>query len=150
MYYFVKNQKGFFSFLDSIIAISLVFLLFLVINSIIEIPDSSYSNDNKEFKESHDIMELMSSKVNFTDKSTLEEISDILNNENNSNEAITKSREIVTNYFDKIGLKSNYLFAEENVITNDYIAYSGDFKNSENVSVARKNFGNYSFVLYIY
>ena len=80
----VKDERGFLSLFDSLLALFLVFVVFIAFNMVMEIEVPSLSEENKDFKTSQDLMEILSSKATDRDYSTLEIISYTLDYNNNS------------------------------------------------------------------
>jgi hypothetical protein len=146
----MNDNKGFLSSIDAVLAITLVLICFLLFNFVIELPISSYSHESKDFKTSQDIMESLANKINFTDISTLEKIEFILKSNNNSKDSIDEVSSIIKVSFDELGLKNNYSFIETNNLNGKNILSSGNFDENDNLTIARRNVGNYSFVLYIW
>ena len=72
------DNNGYFYIIDAILAIILLLMVFLVVNSAISIPNDSYSYESKDIQTAQDIMELLSGKVNFKDHHFYREISNIL------------------------------------------------------------------------
>jgi len=147
---FKKDTKGFLSIIDGIFAILLLLIVFSLFNSIIDLEISEYSYTSNEFKDSQDIMELLSNKINFEDKSFLEEAEFILKRDNNSKTSIKEVSILFNNTTKELISNSNYLFTETNYLKGESISSSGDIKNTNNLSVAKRNVGNYSFILYMW
>ena len=74
----MDDNKGFFEIFDGLIAVILIFTVFLLFNLVITVPSDSVSTTAYEFKQSQDIMEQLASKTNITDSSFLDEITNIL------------------------------------------------------------------------
>lgn len=146
----MKNKKGFLSIIDGILAITIVLMCFIIFNSIISISDSSYSDSVHDFKTSQDIMEALSSKINYTDSSILEKTSYILESGNNSKESIKKASIYINASFNELELNNNFLFVETKKLGGKTILSSGNFENADNYTVASRNCGNYSYTLYIW
>ena len=94
-------------------------------------------------------MELLSGKVDFGDRTFLEEISSILEDGENSKESIGEVSEISKRKLDSYDLK-NYRFTENNVLDGEVLASSGDYKKADNVDVASRTYGDYSYSLSIW
>ena len=145
-----NNEKGFISIIDGILAITLLLIVFSLFNFIISSQTLDYSHNFNEFKDSQDVMEILSNKINFEDKSILEKAEFILKSNNNSKSSIKEVSLLVNESFHILIPNSNYLFTENNYLKGEEISYNGDFTMAENVSVAIRQVGNYSFVLYIW
>ena len=94
-------------------------------------------------------MELLSGKVDFTDQTFLGEISNILKENKNSKQSIREVSKISKDKLDSYNL-DNYQFSENNVLKGEVLASSGDYKKAQNVSVATRNYGDYSFTLSVW
>ncbi|WP_407377154.1 hypothetical protein [Methanobrevibacter sp.] len=145
----MKDQKGSFYLIESILAIAVLLIAVLVVNSIISIPSPDYSYESKDIRTSQDIMELLSKKVNFTDQSFLGEISIILKDNRNSKKSIREISDICQNKLDGYKL-TNYKFCENNKLKGKVLASSGNFNNADKVSVATRSYGDYSYTLYVW
>lgn len=141
----MKDEKGFLSIVDAMLAVLLLFIAISITASLINTPSPLYSQDTLEFKDSQDLMETLSGKVNFTDKTFLEEISEILENGGNSRQAILEVSRLAKNKFQELGLTGNYQFREENI---GVLASSGDLNSADNVTVASRSYGDYRYFLY--
>ena len=80
--------------MDAILAIFLLLIVFLVVNTAITLPTSDYSYESKEIRTAQDTMELLSGKIDFNDNTFLAEISNILKEGKNSKESIRQVSEI--------------------------------------------------------
>ena len=140
------DEKGYFYIIDAILAVMLLLMVFLIVNAAISIPSPDYSYDSKDIRTAQDTMEMLSGKVNFTDQTFLGEISEILKSNENSKESI---REVSRLCKDKLGSYNikNYKFSENNVLNGRVLASSGDYSKASDVSVATRNYGDYSYSL---
>ena len=143
------DSKGSFFIIDAILAIVLILIVFFIVNSAISIPTPEYSYQTKDSRDVQDIMELLSGKVDFTDQTFLGEISNILKENKNSKQSIRGVSKISKDKLDSYNL-DNYQFSENNVLKGEVLASSGDYKKAQNVSVATRNFGDYSFTLSVW
>ena len=87
----IKDERGFLSLFDSLLAVFLLFMVFIAFNMVMEIEVPSLSEENSDFKTSQDLMEILSSKATDRDHSTLEIISYTLDYNNNS---LSSQREV--------------------------------------------------------
>ena len=145
----MSDNRGSFYIFDAILAVFLILLAFLVVNSVISIPTEDYSYESKEIRTAQDVMELLSGKVDFDDRTFLEEISAILEDGENSKESIGEVSEISQRKLDSYDIK-NYSFTENNVLDGKVLASSGDYKKADNVDVASRTYGDYSYSLSIW
>ena len=109
------------------------------------------SEENRDFKTSQDIMEIMSSKVDGRDFTVLERITYILSENNNSIASKKQVKSVLDEffmvYFDE---KYHYSFVETNQLNGEILSSNGDYSSSERIYVAIRNYGNYSYKLYIF
>ena len=145
----MSDNRGSFYIFDAILAAFLILLVFLVVNSVISIPTEDYSYESKEIRTAQDVMELLSGKVDFDDRTFLEEISSILEDGENSKESIGEASEISKRKLDSYNIK-NYRFTENDVLDGEVLASSGDYKKADNVDVASRTYGDYSYSLSIW
>lgn len=143
------DSKGSFFIIDAILAIVLILIVFFIVNSAISIPTPEYSYQTKDNRDVQDIMEVLSGKVDFTDQTFLGEISNILKENKNSKQSIREVSKISKDKLDSYNL-DNYQFSENNVLKGEVLASSGDYKKAQNVSVATRNYGDYSFTLSVW
>jgi len=140
------DNKGSFYIIDAILAVILLLIVFLAINATITMPTHDYSYETRDIKKAQDIMELLSGKVDFEDESFISEISAILSEGENSKESIREVSRISKSKLDSYDLE-NYRLVETNVLNNVVLASRGDWDNAENISVATRTYGEYSFTL---
>lgn len=143
------DEKGSFYLIESILAIAILLMAIFVVNTIISIPSPEYSYDSLDFKTGHDVMESLSGKVNFTDKSFLGSISDTLKENRNSKKSVREVSGICQDKLDTFNL-DNYRFCENNVLDGKVLAGSGDFSKAGSVSQATRTYGDYSYTLYVW
>ena len=151
MFNLIIDNKGFVSLADAMLSIFVLLMVFMTFNMMIDIEIPSLSEESNDFKTSQDIMEIMSSKVDGRDYTVLERITYILSENNNS---ITSKREVKAIldeffmvYFDD---RYHYSFVETNQLNGEILSSNGDYSSSERVNVAIRNYGNYSYKLYIF
>lgn len=143
------DNKGYFYIIDAFFAVVLLLIVILVVNSAISIPSPDYSYDSKDIKSAQDIMELLSGKVSFDDRTFIEDISTVLIDNKNSKGSIREVSKICKDKFSDFHLK-NYKFSENNVLKGKVLASSGDYSKAEKVSVATRNYGDYSYTLSVW
>ena len=151
MFNLIIDNKGFVSLADAMLSIFVLLMVLMTFNMMIDIEIPSLSEESNDFKSSQDIMEIMSSKVDGRDYTVLERITYILSENNNS---ITSKREVKAIldeffmvYFDD---RYHYSFVETNQLNGGILSSNGDYSSSERVNVAIRNYGNYSYKLYIF
>ena len=145
----MKDEKGSFYLIEAILAITVLLMAVLIVNTVISMPSPDYSYDGSDLKSAQDIMELLSRKTNFTDQSFLGEISVILKENKNSKESIREVSDISQNKLDSFKLK-NYKFCENKKLKEKVLASKGNYDNAQEVSVATRTYGDYSYTLYVW
>ena len=140
------DNKGSFYIFDAILAIFLLLIVFLVVNAAISMPSADYSYESKDIRTAQDVMELLSGKINFNDMTFLSKISKILEAGKNSKQSVREVSDICKDKLDSYNLK-NYEFSENNILKGKVLASSGDYKKANDVDVATRNFGDYSYTL---
>ena len=151
MFNLIKDNKGFVSLADAMLSIFILLMVLVAFNMIIDIEIPSLSEESNDFKSSQDIMETMSSKVDGRDFTVLERITYILSENNNSIASKREVKAILDEffmlYFDEM---YHYSFVETNQLNGEVLSSNGDYSSSERVNVAIRNYGNYSYKLYIF
>lgn len=140
------DNKGSFYILDAMLAIVLLLIVFLVINTVISIPASDYSYESRDIRTAQDIMELLSGKVDFNDNIFLGEISEILEEGKNSKESVREVSRISKEKLDSYNIK-NYKFTENNVLKGKVLASNGNYEKANDFDVATRDYGDYSYTL---
>ena len=151
MFNLIKDNKGFVSLADAMLSIFILLMVLMAFNMMIDIEIPSLSEESNDFKSSQDIMEIMSSKVDGRDYTVLERITYILSENNNSIASRREVKAILDEffmvYFDD---RYHYSFVETNQLNGEVLSSNGDYSSSERVNVAIRNYGNYSYKLYIF
>ena len=145
-----KDNKGFFSIIDGILAILLIIMTLIIFNTVINMDISQYSIANDDFQTSQDIMEIMALKVNENSYSTIETIQYILESNNNSLQSIEEVRIIAGEFLNNTIPNKSYCLVENNQLNGTVIVANDDLFSADNISTATRNIGKYSFTLYIW
>ena len=143
------DERGYFYIIDAVLAVILILMVFLVVNTVISIQSPDYSYDSREIRTAQDIMEILSGKVNFTDGTFLGDISKIFKDDENSKESIREVSEICKNRFASFNL-TNYRFSENNVLDEKILSSSGDYSKATKVSTVTRNYDEYSYTLSVW
>ena len=151
MFNLIKDNKGFVSLADAMLSIFILLMVLMAFNMMSDIEIPSLSEENNDFKSSQDIMEIMSSKVDGRDFTVLERITYILSENNNSIASRREVKVILDEffmvYFDD---RYHYSFVETNQLNGEILSSNGDYSSSGRVNVAIRNYGNYSYKLYVF
>lgn len=151
MFYLIKDNKGFISLIDALLSIFILLMVLIAFNMIIDIDVPSLSEENHDFKTSQDIMEIMSSKVDGRDYTLIERISYILSINNNSISSKREVKLLLDDFFSAyLDNNHHYAFVESNNLNGEVLSSNGDYESSDRVNVAIRNYGNYSYKLYLF
>lgn len=151
MFNLIIDNKGFVSLADAMLSIFILLMVLVAFNMVVDIEIPSLSEESNDFKSSQDIMEIMSSKVDGRDFTVLERITYILSENNNSIASRREVKVILDEffmvYFDD---RYHYSFVETNQLNGEILSSNGDYSSSGRVNVAIRNYGNYSYKLYVF
>lgn len=143
----MKDEKGYFYIIDAFLAIVILIIAISMVNTVISNLNPTYSDDSKDFNLAQDTMEILSRKINLTDRIFIEDISKILEENHNSKRSVKEVSKLCSEKFKKLGIK-NYQFRENNVLGGKVLASSGTI--GEDVSIASRSYGDYSYTLYVW
>ena len=143
------DEKGNFFIIEAILAIILLLIVILAFNSLILFQNSDYSSDIKNSMSAQEIMEVLDGKINFTDQSFLGDISAILKEKKNSKESIQEVSQLCDEKFETFKLQ-NYRFSENNLLDGETLAGDGDYSKAKDISVASRDYGDYSYTLSVW
>lgn len=151
MFSLIKDNKGFISLTDALLSIFILLMVLIAFNMITDIEIPSLSEENKDLKTSQDIMEIMSSKIDGRDHTVLERITYILAENNNSIASKREVKEILDDFF-MVYLEDryHYSFVETNQLNGEVLSSNGDYESANNIDVAMRKYGNYSYSLYLF
>lgn len=154
MFNLIEDNNGFVSLIDALLSIFILFLVLIAFNMMIDIDIPSLSEENNDFKTGQDIMEIMSSKVDGRDYTLIERISYILSSNNNSISSKRKVKALLDDFFSIYLGNDNqyhhYAFAETSQLNGEILSSNGDYESAKTVNVASRNYGNYSYKLYLF
>ncbi|MBQ6139427.1 MAG: hypothetical protein IJI80_07120 [Methanobrevibacter sp.] len=151
MFNLINDNKGFASLIDALLSIFILLMVLIAFNMIIDIDVPSLSEENHDFKTSQDIMEIMSSKVDGRDYTLIERISYILSSNNNSIVSKREVKSLLDDFFSAyLDNNHHYAFVESNNLNGEVLSSNGDYESSDRVNVAIRNYGNYSYKLYLF
>ena len=154
MFNLIKDNKGFLSLMDVLLSILILFMILISFNLMMDMDIPSLVEENNDFKTSQDIMEIMSSKLDGRDYSTLERISYILSKNNNSISSKREVKLILDDFFSRHlsdnEMNYHYAFVESNQLDGEVLSSNGDFSSADRLNVVIRNYGNYSYKLYFF
>ncbi|MBQ7927208.1 MAG: hypothetical protein IJ287_00460 [Methanobrevibacter sp.] len=145
----MKDNTGSLYIIEAILAIIVLLIAILVVNTVISVPSPDYSYEAHDLASAQDIMSSLSGKIDFDDQTFLGQISTILKEKKNSKKSIREVSEICQNKLDDFKL-TNYKFCENNKLKGKVLAYRGNDNNAKEVSVATREYGDYSYTLYVW
>lgn len=151
MFSLIKDNKGFISLTDALLSIFILLMVLIAFNMITDIEIPSLSEKNNDLKTGQDIMEIMSSKIDGRDHTVLERITYILSENNNSIASKREVKEILDDFF-MVYLEDryHYSFVETNQLNGEVLSSNGDYESANNIDVAMRKYGNYSYSLYLF
>ena len=145
----MKDNKGSLYIIEAILAITILLMALFVVNTIMSVPSPDYSYESHNLVSAQDTMEILSGKINLDDRTFLEEISDILKENRNSKKSVSEVSDICQSKLDSFNL-TNYKFCENNVLKGKVLAYRGNDNNANEISVATRTYGDYSYTLSVW
>ena len=149
----IKDNRGFVSLIDTMLSIFILLMVLMAFNLVADIEIPSLSEERDDFKTSQDIMEIMSSKIDNRDHSILERISYTLEKNNNSASSKREVKALLDDYFATHlygNQNQHYAFAETNQLDGEILSSNGDYASAENLDLAIRDYGNYSYKLYLF
>ncbi len=147
----IKDNREFVSLIDMMLSIFILLMVLMAFNMVADIEIPSLSEESNDFKTSQDIMEIMSSKIDGRDYSLIERISFILSSNNDSASSKREVKSVLDDFFSQyLDDDYNYAFVETNHLNGEALSSNGDYESSERVNVAIRNYGNYSYKLYLF
>ena len=149
----IKDNRGFASLIDMLLSIFILLMVLMAFNLVADIEIPSLSEMSNDFKTSQDIMEIMSSKIDARDHSILEKVTFILDKNNNSASSKREVKALLDDYFASHlngNQNQHYAFAETNQLDGEVLSFNGDYASAENLDVAGRSYGNYSYKLYLF
>lgn len=151
MFNLINDNKGFISLIDTLLSIFILLMVIIAFNMIIDIDVPSLSEENRDFKTSQDIMEIMSSHIDGRDYTLIERISYILSSNNNSLASKREVKSLLDDFFSVyLDNDCHYAFVESNELNGEVLSSNGDYDSADKVNVAIRNYGNYSYELYLF
>ena len=146
---YMLDEKGSFYIVDTILAVILILIVFLIVNTALTVQMSDYSYESHNIRSAQDVMELLSGKIDFSDQTFLSRISNKLDDGQLSKDSLREVSRISKEKLNSYGL-NNYRFCENEVLGGEVLASSGDFKKAVNVSSASRDYGQYSYSLLVW
>ncbi len=149
----IKDNRGFVSLIDTMLSIFILLMVLMAFNLVADIEIPSLSEESHDFKTSQDIMEIMSSKIDARDHSILERISYTLDKNNNSASSKREVKAFLDDYFASYlngNQNQHYAFAETKQLDGEVLSSNGDYASAENLDLAIRDYGNYSYKLYLF
>ena len=143
------DNKGSLYIIDAVLAIVLLLIVFLIINTAINVPTHEYSYETRDIRQAQDVMELLSGKIDFSDRTFIGDISWMLDDGKNSKQSVREVSQISKDKLDSLNIK-NYRFTETNVLDGEVLASNGNYDEGGSVSVATRTYGDYSYTLSVW
>ena len=141
------DNKGIIFSIDAAVALIPLFILLAAVTHF-SVP---FTSDHIQIN--HDAQDTLETMANYKldDESTiLQNITDTLIKNNNNPEGISLAGQTAGSYLNKALGNSKYTLTEVNYLKGGIIASNSDMKNADNAAVGVRNYGNYTFMLYMW
>lgn len=144
------DSRGIIFSIDAALALIPLFILLAAVTNFggtyIIFPDHIRIEHNAQ-----DALETMASyKSEGCEFTVLQNITDILKRNNNSAEAVALSGNVAGSYLNKTLVNSKYTLTEISQLNGAIIASNADMEDACNIAMGIRNYGNYTFKLYIW
>ena len=144
-----SDNKGFIFTLDAVLALIPVFIVLMAVSGVDQGNLILPSQQIRLSNQAQDTLDAMAQYPN-TDNSLLEEMVMVLKANNNDGAGVNAAKDVVRGFMNKTLPGRNYKLVELNQLNGDTIISRGDMDDAQNVAVGLKNYGNYSFKLYVW
>ncbi len=143
------DNKGFIFTFDAILALIPVFIVLMAVSSVDQGGLILPSQQVRLIHQAQDTLDLMAQYRN-SEGTLIEEMVVLLKANHNNAHGIDTAGEIIGPFLDKNLPGMNYKLIELNQLNGATIASHGNMENAKNVAVGSRNYGNYSFQLYVW
>jgi len=143
------DNKGFIFTFDAVLALIPVFILLMAVSSVNMGSQIQPSQQVRLSNQAQDSLNLMAQYQN-PGGTVLEEISTVLKANQNNLAGIDAAKKIADTFLDKNLPGMKYKLIELNQLKGTTITTNGNMDDVGNVAVGNRNYGNYSFQLYVW
>lgn len=143
------DNKGFIFTFDAVLALIPVFILLMAVSSVNMGSLIQPSQQVRLSNQAQDSLNLMAQYQN-PGGTVLEEISTVLKANQNNLAGIDTAKKIADTFLDKNLPGMKYKLIELNQLKGSTITTNGNVDGVGNVAVGNRNYGNYSFQLYVW
>ena len=144
------DERGFALSLDAVLALIPVLI---VLAAVTNVNCDPLTTQSQEVRLSHNAQDSIEAMAHYRQKyglNTLQDISNILQENNNDETGIKTAGQVAGSFLNKTLNGSNYRLTEETQLKGKVIASNADMKGASNVAVGVKSCGNYTFKLYVW
>lgn len=143
------DNKGFILTLDAVLALIPVFIVLMAVSCV---DQGSLILPSQQIRLSHQAQDALDamSQYQTSEHTLIEEIVLVLEANNNDATGVYAAGELASAYLDSNLQGMNYKLVELNQLDGATITSKGDMDNAPNVAVGSKNYGDYSFKLYVW
>ncbi len=138
------DDKGFIFTIDAALALIPLFIVLATIANITDDYITSQSHQTRLAHDAQDSLEIM------TTNGTLENITNTLTINNNNATGIAIAGQQSSAFLSKTLPGMKYNLTEVNQLNGTSIASNADMKDAKNIAVGVRNYGNYTFKLYVW
>lgn len=143
------DNKGFILTLDAVLALIPVFIVLMAVSCVDQGSLILPSQQIRLSNQAQDALDVMS-QYHISEHTLIEEMVLILEANNNEATGVDGAGELAHAYLDSNLQGMNYKLVELNQLDGATITSKGNMDNAPNVAVGSKNYGNYSFKLYVW
>lgn len=145
------DNRGIIFSMDAALALIPLFILITAVSNMGDANTIFNSDQIRINHEAQDTLEIMANYKSEPYKPTiLENISDTLIKNNNSPQGISLSGQIAGSYLNKTIGDSKYALTEITQLKGKIIASNADMENGNNIATGIRNYGSYTFQLYVW
>ncbi len=143
------DNEGFVFTLDAVLALIPVFIVLMAVSGV---DQGSLILPSQQIRLSHQAQDALDAMAQYrTSENTLiEEMVMVLEANNNDAAGVDGAGKLASAYLDDNLPEMNYKLVELNQLDGATIISKGDMDNAPNVAVGSKNYGDYSFKLYVW
>ncbi len=143
------DNKGFIFTLDAVLALIPVFIVLMTVSCV---DQGDLILPSQQIRLSHQAQDAMDAMGQYrvSETTLIEEIVMILEANNNDATGVDAAGKLAGAYLDNNLLGMNYKLVELNQLDGSTIISKGDIDDAQNVAVGSKNYGDYSFKLYVW
>ena len=143
------DNKGFILTLDAVLALIPIFIVLIAISGI---DQGNLILPSQHIRLGHQAQDALDAMAQYStgDDNLIEEMVTVLESNDNDASSVDAAGKLACAFLDNTLPGTNYELIELNQLHGKTIISKGDMDNAQNVAVGSKNYGNYSFKLYVW